>query len=324
MSSRAGKVGKRRRFIVEFVGDLFADPQKAAEVSAAVEAGAGPDRRRPPLRVQGAAFHSRRLRSRSRVGILLRTAPRPQGGRSTRQRDMALSMDSLTTPILPAPATPREAPLAMPVQSLRQFGRDERRAWAAAQLARTPWPARLFIFGGAFALTFYGAREMYGVVEVGVVTPLEWALVVLFVVDVLLDRPRLHLEPGRLRLARRLGAARGAAAPAPGGEDGGRHADLQRGALAGLLGDAGDLRRRRGDRARRRLRLFLPLRHHRSRHLDRRGARAAGDARAPARRARSITGAVARTSPARPATSPTSSRAGAPPIRRWWCSTPTA
>ena len=90
-------------------------------------------------------------------------------------------MDSLTTPILPAPATPREAPLAMPVQSLRRFGRDERRAWAAAQLARTPWPARLFIFGGAFALTFYGAREMYGVVEVGVVTPLEWALVVLFV-----------------------------------------------------------------------------------------------------------------------------------------------
>jgi glucans biosynthesis protein len=41
MSSRAGKVGKRRRFIVEFVGDLFADPQKAAQVSAAVEAGPG-------------------------------------------------------------------------------------------------------------------------------------------------------------------------------------------------------------------------------------------------------------------------------------------
>jgi membrane glycosyltransferase len=90
-------------------------------------------------------------------------------------------MDSLTTPNLPAPATPREAPLAMPVQSLRRFGRDERRAWAAPRLARTPWPARLFIFGGVFALTFYGAREMYGVVEVGVVTPLEWALVVLFV-----------------------------------------------------------------------------------------------------------------------------------------------
>jgi membrane glycosyltransferase len=89
-------------------------------------------------------------------------------------------MDSLTTPTL---AMPREAPLAMPVQSLRRFSRDERRAWAAPQLAHTPWLARLLIFGGAFALTFYGAREMYGVVEVGEVTPLEWALVVLFVVN---------------------------------------------------------------------------------------------------------------------------------------------
>ncbi|HYA74016.1 MAG TPA: glucans biosynthesis glucosyltransferase MdoH, partial [Roseiarcus sp.] len=95
---------------------------------------------------------------------------------------MALSMDILTTPAL-APATPREAPLAMPVQSLRRFSRAERRAWTAPQLARTPWLARLLVFGGAAALTFYGAREMYGVVEVGEVTPLEWALVVLFVVN---------------------------------------------------------------------------------------------------------------------------------------------
>ncbi len=92
-------------------------------------------------------------------------------------------MDILTTPALAAQATPREAPLAMPVQSLRRFSRAERRAWAAPQLAKTPWLARLFVFGGAAALTFYGAREMYGVVEVGEVTPLEWALVVLFVVN---------------------------------------------------------------------------------------------------------------------------------------------
>ncbi len=37
-SSRAGKIGKRRQFIVEFVADLFADPQKAAEVSASIAA----------------------------------------------------------------------------------------------------------------------------------------------------------------------------------------------------------------------------------------------------------------------------------------------
>jgi periplasmic glucans biosynthesis protein len=41
VSSRMGKVGKRRRFIVEFVSDLFADPQKAAQTTAAIEASPG-------------------------------------------------------------------------------------------------------------------------------------------------------------------------------------------------------------------------------------------------------------------------------------------
>jgi membrane glycosyltransferase len=81
----------------------------------------------------------------------------------------------------PAPAMPREAPLAMPVQSLRRFSRSERRLWTDPTRARTPWLERLFVFGGALALTVYGFREMYGVVEVGVITPLEWALVALFV-----------------------------------------------------------------------------------------------------------------------------------------------
>ena len=93
------------------------------------------------------------------------------------------SMDGPTRPVLAAAATPREAPLAMPAQSLRRFSRSERRAWAAPQSAATPWRERLIVFGGAAALTYYGAREMYGVVEVGEVTTLEWALVVLFVVN---------------------------------------------------------------------------------------------------------------------------------------------
>jgi membrane glycosyltransferase len=80
-----------------------------------------------------------------------------------------------------APAMPREAPLAMPIQSLRRFSRSERRGWTDPTRARTPWLERLFVFGGALALTAYGFREMYGVVEVGVITPLEWALVGLFV-----------------------------------------------------------------------------------------------------------------------------------------------
>jgi len=92
-------------------------------------------------------------------------------------------MDSLTASTLVQPATPREAPLAMPVQSLRKFDRRERRHWILARHMRAPWLARLAIFGGAAALTAYGAREMYGVVAVSEITTLEWALVALFVIN---------------------------------------------------------------------------------------------------------------------------------------------
>ena len=95
---------------------------------------------------------------------------------------MALPMDSVTPPqVPPLPAMPPEAPLAMPVQSLTRFSRKERRGWAAPALAFTPWATRLFVFGGALALTLYGAYQMYRVVEVGVITLLEWVLVILFV-----------------------------------------------------------------------------------------------------------------------------------------------
>ena len=92
-------------------------------------------------------------------------------------------MDSVTAPALAQPATPREAPLAMPVQSLRSFDRRERRSPVAPHHDPTLALARLIIFGGAAALSIYGAREMYGVVAVGEITTLEWALVVLFVVN---------------------------------------------------------------------------------------------------------------------------------------------
>ena len=92
-------------------------------------------------------------------------------------------MDSLTATALALPATPREAPLAMPVQSLRKFDRRERRRSVLPRHLRALVLARLIIFGGAAALTVYGAREMYGVVAVGEITMLEWALVVLFVVN---------------------------------------------------------------------------------------------------------------------------------------------
>jgi membrane glycosyltransferase len=75
---------------------------------------------------------------------------------------------------------PGFAPLAMPAQSLRQFSR--RREWVAPRLAAPPILARLVVFGGAFALTGYGAYQMYKVVGVGTITALEWVLVVLFVI----------------------------------------------------------------------------------------------------------------------------------------------
>ena len=77
---------------------------------------------------------------------------------------------------------PGYAPLAMPAQSFRRFSRSERRAWINPRLARSPILARLVTFGGALALTAYGAFEMYKVVGVGTPTALEWVMVVLFVI----------------------------------------------------------------------------------------------------------------------------------------------
>ncbi len=101
-------------------------------------------------------------------------------------------MDSLTLPPAEAPASdtgsslggamPGFAPLAMPAQSFRRFSRRERREWINPRLAATPIMARLAVFGGAVALTAYGAYQMYKVVGVGTTTALEWVLVVLFVI----------------------------------------------------------------------------------------------------------------------------------------------
>ena len=184
----------------------------------------------------------------------------------------------------PTPAMPREAPLAMPVQSLRQFSRSERRAWVDPTRARTPWLERLFVFGGALALTGLwragnvrrrrGRRDHAAGMGAGrAVRP-----------DVLLDLPRLHVRacsgfawlvfraPRSKPLPRTLNVKTAIVMPI-----------YNEAAGAGVRGDAGDLRGHRGDGPGRRLRLFLSLRHHQSRHLDRRGAGAAGDARAISR-----------------------------------------
>ncbi len=76
---------------------------------------------------------------------------------------------------------PPESHLAMPTQSLTRFKESERRKRVIARAK--PWLARLAVFGGGVALTLYGAWEMWNVVSVGGVTPLEWALLVLFVLN---------------------------------------------------------------------------------------------------------------------------------------------
>src|SRR5437660_453610 len=104
---------------------------------------------------------------------------------------MALSMDSLTLTPAETPSgfgaslggsMPGFAPLAMPAQSFRRFSRQDRRQWINPGFSSPPVFARIAVFGGALALTTYGAYQMYRVVGVGTITALEWVLVVLFVV----------------------------------------------------------------------------------------------------------------------------------------------
>ena len=79
------------------------------------------------------------------------------------------------------PATPPENRLQMPVQSFRTFDKRERRKPVGRWT--TPWLKRLFVFGGGFALTAYGAYEMYHVVSVSRTTSLQYVLLVLFTIN---------------------------------------------------------------------------------------------------------------------------------------------
>jgi membrane glycosyltransferase len=81
------------------------------------------------------------------------------------------------------PCMPAEAPLAMPAQSLARWSDAERHHPQRPMCAIGCRLARLVVFGGGLALTAYGALEMHGVVSLGGVTLLEWALLVLFVAN---------------------------------------------------------------------------------------------------------------------------------------------
>jgi len=75
-------------------------------------------------------------------------------------------------------ALPPEAPLAMPQQSLRQ---PRGRARAPGTAPRDVPLRRLFVFAATIGMTAGAAYEMYEVLKVGGLTPLETAVLVLFV-----------------------------------------------------------------------------------------------------------------------------------------------
>jgi membrane glycosyltransferase len=127
---------------------------------------------------------------------------------------MALSLDTLspTDDNVAAlrrlePAVPPENRLDMPTQSLRRWSKQDERMPTVPHAFRTPWLARLAVFGGALLLTAYGANEMYQVVSVTRTTVLQYVLLALFTLNfswiavaftsallgffVLLKRPRL-------------------------------------------------------------------------------------------------------------------------------------
>jgi membrane glycosyltransferase len=96
-------------------------------------------------------------------------------------------MDALTAAAQetarPRPALPAEQQMPMPVQSFERFDRKSRYQRQRPDVRQPTLLPRLFVFGGGLALTAYGAWQMYRVVEVGGITLLEWALLVLFLVN---------------------------------------------------------------------------------------------------------------------------------------------
>ena len=99
---------------------------------------------------------------------------------------------------------PGFAPLAMPAQSFRQFSRRDRRALVAPRFARQPILTRLAVFGGALALTAYGAYQMFRVVSIGTRSRRSngrWSRAVRR--HIFLDHALVHVQHRRLLLAAR-------------------------------------------------------------------------------------------------------------------------
>lgn len=94
------------------------------------------------------------------------------------------SMNTLE-PVIVRPDTgmPPERHIAMPTQSLSRWTDDEERKLVRPEAYKRHAFVRLFVFGGAFLLTAYGAYEMYQVVSVSRTTILQYVLLALFSIN---------------------------------------------------------------------------------------------------------------------------------------------
>lgn len=78
---------------------------------------------------------------------------------------------------------PPRAELLMPAQDLKNWKSSQKRALIAPEKWNTPFLLRLFIFGVMVAITLYAAFQIYQVVKLGGVTLLEWAFLLLFLIN---------------------------------------------------------------------------------------------------------------------------------------------
>ena len=87
-------------------------------------------------------------------------------------------------PGAPAPnqALPPESPLSMPRRAVGEARLPLREQPGAWMLLRTTL-ARIFVLGLTAAVSFYGIREMHGVLSTSTITSLQWGFLVLFAIN---------------------------------------------------------------------------------------------------------------------------------------------
>jgi len=94
---------------------------------------------------------------------------------------VGVSRSGVAAPVhLPDAALPADAPLTMPIQD---FGSVPAPA-VHTSADRGAWLPRLFVFGGAAVLTAIFVGEMYGVLAVARLTPIEAVMLALFVLNI--------------------------------------------------------------------------------------------------------------------------------------------